>query len=203
MAEAAARSDQPEEIDLAQGLREWATRATQEYMAQPPPGRSKASIHEELRTTIHFLEHRFMARLARFDRRARHFGNLHTFGNVIVISGGLLTSGTIAIGDPSKGWVQAFLIVVGLLIGVLTAINQIVRPGARSTSYALAAVALRQEAWDLLNRMARYETAESDYERTRRFLSEISEINRRADTPPAQIADLEPERSAQPGGQSS
>jgi hypothetical protein len=136
------------------------------------------------RTNAVFIEHRFRSRLARYDSRSRRLGWSYEVFGVVVIAGGLITSGTIALGDPDDSRVQVFLIGVGLLVGVLTAINQIVRPGARSVNYGRAAADLRQEGWDFLYKRGPYRAAESDPQRYEVLVDEISEIHQRAETLP-------------------
>lgn len=131
-----------------------------------------------------FNEHRFRERLERYDYRSRRLGWLREILNVVVIAGGLITSGTIALGDVNSHRVQGFLIFVGLLVGVLTAINQIFRPGARSVTYGRAASDLRREGWDFLYHRGKYSRAENDTERYNLLVGEISEIHSRAEVIP-------------------
>jgi hypothetical protein len=102
-----------------------------------------------------WLRCRFVAELELNARAAPRFGGAATAIGVIIIGAGLAST-TIA-GATDERWSTFVIGGLGILVGVLGAINQIWRPGARSVSRYHAAFGLRREGWDYLNDQARYE----------------------------------------------
>jgi hypothetical protein len=98
-----------------------------------------------------FLDLRFEQRLRSYSRRGPLLGHLFTVLSIASIVAGLGASGLAAAAENSETarWV---IFALGLLVGLCTAVNQILRPAQRSVSRYRAANALRHAAWVFLTR---------------------------------------------------
>jgi hypothetical protein len=67
--------------------------------------------------------------------------------------------------------------ILGLVVGVLTAVNQIWNPSKRSGTRFQAAYALRREGWDFVNDRGRYAKLGLET-RLGAFIDEVSRIHR-------------------------
>ena len=68
------------------------------------------------------------------------------------------------------------MIFLGILVGVLTTINQVWGPSQRSVARYQAAYALRREGWNFLHERGRYETL-PDEQKLGAFIDEVNRIH--------------------------
>lgn len=126
-----------------------------------------------------FVRRQFRRRLEWFGARGRLTVSLHTAVALLIVAAGLSMSGVTAIEDKHlNGW-SYFVIVLGVVVGVLTGLLQIWRPSERSVSYLTAERELRDEGWRFVQQRGRYEKA-TDTAAWGAFVDAIQEINGRA-----------------------
>jgi Protein of unknown function (DUF4231) len=94
-----------------------------------------------------FIECRFRYPMDAYRARSHIQATLYTVLNLTVAAGGLATAAIVTAGGDTGGWKIA-VAVIGLVVGVLSVINQIRRPGQRNAVYARTWAALRTEGWE-------------------------------------------------------
>lgn len=99
-----------------------------------------------------FVQSRFQQRMASHLTRAPWLGNAHTAIGVIAISGGVAASTLAASGNAHS----AIVVVLGLVVAAVTAMNQIFKFAKRSVVRFRAGNELRHEAWDFILGKGRY-----------------------------------------------
>jgi hypothetical protein len=121
-----------------------------------------------------WLRYRFREPLERDAVAGPRFGRAATLIGVGTIAAGLASS-TIAnvSNSPSALWLG----VLGLVVGVLGAVNQIWRPGERSVARYQAAFALRREGWNYLRDRGRY-VKPSPVDQLALFIDEVNRTHR-------------------------
>jgi len=128
----------------------------------------------ELEPFHDWLHLRFREPLEHDARAGPSFGKAATAIGVATIGAGLASS---ALATTTGNGATELVAVLGIGVGVLTAINQIWRPSQRSVARYQAAYALRREGWDFLQDRGRYERLESS-QRLGAFIDEVSRIHR-------------------------
>lgn len=178
---AAARRERQDEARQLRALLEEVALVQSSARAEPDGGASDAEVRRL------FLEMRFEQRLRSYSRRGPMLGHFFTLLSIASILAGLGASGLAAAAENSETarWI---IFGLGLLVGLCTAVNQILRPAQRSVSRYRAANALRHEAWVFLNRPH----ADQDWPT---FVKRVSSIVREAES----VNELTPEAQAQPG----
>jgi hypothetical protein len=73
-------------------------------------------------------------------------------------------------------------VIAGGLVATLTAFTSAAHPGRQADGYANARLAIRDQAWDLLNKTGDYKGLETDEERFEKLVEEIRDIVHRKRT---------------------
>src|SRR4051812_48176966 len=102
-----------------------------------------------------FVEHRFRFPLVNYRRRSTLAAIFHIALNLLTAAGGLATAAIAAGGGTSSFW-KSVIIAIGLLVGLLAGMNQMLRPGERNLTYARTWLALRTEGWNYVCGLAQY-----------------------------------------------
>lgn len=121
-----------------------------------------------------WLRFRFHEPLVRDAAAGPAFGKTATAIGVATIGAGL---GSSALATTSGNGATGAVAVLGIVVGVLSAINQIWRPSQRSVARYQAAFALRREGWDFLNDRGRYERLDPEA-RLATFIDEVARVHR-------------------------
>jgi hypothetical protein len=124
-----------------------------------------------------FLKYRFAAPLRNYRTWGGWYGFAFTVLSVGTIAAGLGSSGIVA-GWDSATWARWTILVLGLLGGVMTAINQLWRPGQKSTSRMRGANALCSEGWAFIQERGKYRNgnAQNPREAFGKFVDEVTKI---------------------------
>lgn len=134
----------------------------------------KGDAERELAAFDDWLHFRFRESLERDAKAGPAFGKASTAIGVTTIGAGLGSSAAAgAWGDDATLPVAA----LGILVGILTAINQIWRPSQRSIARYQAAFALRREGWDFVQDRGRYERLKPEV-RLGALVDEVTRIHR-------------------------
>lgn len=121
-----------------------------------------------------WLRWRFRQPLERDAWAGPAFGKAATAIGVTTIGAGLASSALASAGGTGT---KALVASLGILVGVLAAVNQIWRPSQRSVARYQAAFALRREGWDFLQDRGRYAVIDSGG-RLGAFVDEVTRIHR-------------------------
>jgi hypothetical protein len=122
-----------------------------------------------------FLKYRFGDQL----RNYRRWGGPYAFAfmafSLGVIVTGLASSG-IAAGWNKAHWARWSILILGIVTGVLTAINQLWRPGQKGVSRTKGANLLCREGWSFLRDRGRYEDIHDPRQAWTLFMNEVEKI---------------------------
>ena len=136
-------------------------------------GGADLSVPEPQRLArIGWLQHRFTDALEVDAAAGPSFGRASTALAVMTAAAGLAASALTGLGND---W-EEVVIVLGILVGVLTTINQVWGPSQRSVARYQAAYALRREGWNFLHDRGRYETLTPE-QRLGAFMDEVNRIH--------------------------
>jgi hypothetical protein len=102
-----------------------------------------------------WVRYRFLGPLDLDAKAGPSYGGAASLLGVATIGAGLASSTIAGVGDGV--WADATIGALGVTVGVLTAINQIWRPGTRSVARYQSAFGLRREGWDYVHDRGRYE----------------------------------------------
>jgi hypothetical protein len=122
-------------------------------------GSSALSMSGSNGAVTDFVEYRFVAPLEANAWGGPAYGRAFTAISVATIAAGLFSSSIAAVFDRPSA---AAIAILGLAVGVLTAINQLWKPAQRSGARYQAAYALRREGWDFVNGRGRYAQLDED-----------------------------------------
>jgi Protein of unknown function (DUF4231) len=122
-----------------------------------------------------FMSYRFAEPLETNARKGPRYGWAFTLISVATITLGLVSSALAGSGPDETA--EMVIVVLGVLVGVLTGINQLARPGQRSVARYQAAHTMRREGWDYVHDSGRYRLLDPS-ERLVTFIEEIARINR-------------------------
>jgi hypothetical protein len=151
-----------------------------------------------LRTRLQFVQHQFAAPMANYTRFGGWYGFAFTLISLAALTAGIVSSG-IAAGWSAAHWARWTILVLGLVTAAASVINQIWRPGQKSTSRTRGGNSLRREAWEFLNDRGAYENLNFE-EAWGHFVDAVSAIVRQAEeideTPTPEIAALTRESSS-------
>lgn len=124
-----------------------------------------------------FLAHRFHEPLLKYGASGPLYGRAFTVLSVSVVAAGFASSAISANSSTAEDW-RWVLIVLGLLVALFTAVNQLWKPGMRSVGNYRAGNALRREGWDYVFDRGRYEERKEGFHL---FLDAIKEIQSQVD----------------------
>lgn len=140
-----------------------------------------------------FIEHRFRFPLSNYRDRSTTSAGVHIAINLLSAAFGLATAAIVAAGGDSDFW-KAMVIAIGLAVGVLSGVNQILQPGQRNLTYARTWIELRAQGWQYVWGLGDYAPLPGDDTHTERkmwdlFVTRV--INAQQDA----------EKIAEPGGE--
>jgi hypothetical protein len=136
-------------------------------------GTADDATRRELEAFDNWLFFQFHAPLVRDAVAGPAFGKTATAIAVVTIVAGLTSSGLAATGEGAK----IVVVALGIVVGVLSGINQTWRPSQRSVVRYQAAFALRREGWDFLRDRGRYTRLDPQI-RVAAFVDEVTRIHR-------------------------
>ena len=110
---------------------------------------------EDLDAEKSFLEHRYGAHLRNYRSWGGWYNLAFTFGTLVVVASGVLTS-SIGAGWRSTHWAKIALLVFGLMTAVVSALHHLWRPGRKGTARIRGANRLSSEGWAFLEGVGRY-----------------------------------------------
>lgn len=140
----------------------------------PAAGAPKSHPEPDPSPSVDWLRCRFREPLERDASAGPTFGKAATAIGVTTIGAGLASSAAAsAWGDDATVLVAG----LGILVGLLTAVNQIWRPSQRSVARYQAAFALRREGWDFVQDSGRYSRLAPDVQ-VQTFVEEVNRIHR-------------------------
>lgn len=152
----------------------------------------------KLRTRLEFVRHQFAAPMANYTRFGGWYGFAFTVISLAALTAGVVSSG-IAAGWSEAHWARWTILVLGLVTAAASVINQVWRPGQKSTSRTRGGNSLRREAWEFLSGRGAYEKLDSD-DAWAQFVDAVSVIVRQAEeideTPPPEITALSGPRAS-------
>jgi len=102
-----------------------------------------------------FVEHRFRFPLANYRGRSTSSAAAHVAINLATAALGLATASIVSLAGASSPW-KGIVIGIGLVVGVLSGVNQLFQFGQRNLAFARTWLTLRAEGW-------RYVWALDDY----------------------------------------
>jgi hypothetical protein len=145
-----------------------------------------------LKTRLEFVQHQFAAPMANYTRFGGWYGFAFTLISLAALAAGVVSSG-VAAGWSGADWARWTILVLGLVTAAASVLNQVWRPGQKSTSRTRGGNALRREAWEFLNDRGTY--AELNVEDAwGHFVDAVSVIVRQAEeideTPAPEITAL-------------
>jgi uncharacterized membrane protein YcjF (UPF0283 family) len=133
-----------------------------------------------------FVKLQFAAPMRNYTRWGGWYGLAFTVLSVAALVAGLASSG-IAAGWSEAHWARWTILVLGLIAAVSAVVNQVWRPGQKSSSRTKGGNALRREAWEYLNDRNRYTDLDHN-EAFGLFVDQVAAIVREAEeideTPP-------------------
>ena len=103
-----------------------------------------------------FIEHRFRFPLINYRRRSTIAAGSHIAINVFTALGSLASAAIVAAGAGEEGALKVFVIAVGVAVGLLSGLNQVLRPGQRNLVYARTWMQLRSEGWEYVRGLGDY-----------------------------------------------
>ena len=128
---------------------------------------------ESLQTFEDWLRFQFQDPLDQNAKAGPQYSKAFNLLSVFTIAAGLASSLVAGVGNGSKVAIG----VLGVAVGVFTAVNRIWNPARRSIVRYQAAYALRREGWNLVNTMGRY-AALSTKDQIGKFMYEVDRIHR-------------------------
>jgi hypothetical protein len=131
---------------------------------------------DTLEVRQNFLKHRFELPLRRYEGSNGLYSRLDTFLNLTSILAGVGASLAASL-NVGKAWV----IVLGLVVGVLQSLSQWLKPSQRASQLRRAAADMRQEAWDLLQSLNRYSGSNNDKNWVA-FCAQINKVEQEEET---------------------
>jgi hypothetical protein len=140
-----------------------------------------------------FVEHRFRFPLVNYRRRSTAAAALHIGINLLTALAGLSTAAIVAAGGDSGFW-KSMIIAIGLLVGLLSGMNQILRPGQKNLAFARTWMDLRTQGWQYVCGLGVYSSrlnADPDAESRETWLRFAANVIG---------AQQEAEKIAEPGG---
>lgn len=122
-----------------------------------------------------FLEFGFGSHLRNYRAFAGKYGFAFAFLSIVGVAAGVISSG-IAAGWSGASRSRWAILVLGLLVALAAAINQVWRPGEKSVSRMRGANALRNEGWAFVHKRGRYRLLADDREAFGLFVDEVFRI---------------------------
>jgi hypothetical protein len=126
-----------------------------------------------------FLKYRYSMPLRSFTRRGPWYGRAFTSLSIAAIVGALASSSIAAGGDDLSSVAQSTVLVLGLFVAAVTALNQFWKPGQRSVRSYQAASSLRRLGWEFVHSRGKY--GGSEEERKGTFIDEVMSIHAQAE----------------------
>lgn len=131
---------------------------------------------DTLEVRQNFLKHRFELPLQRFEGSDGLYSGLDTSLNLTSILAGVGASLAASL-NVGKTWV----IILGLVVGILQSVSQWLKPSQRASQLRRAAADMRQEAWDLLQNLNRYSGSNSEKNWVA-FCAQINKVEQEEET---------------------
>jgi hypothetical protein len=110
---------------------------------------------EKVETAKSFLEHRYGAHLRNYRRWGGKYSVAFTVTTLLVVTSGVLSS-SIGTGWRETHWAKVWLLVLGLVTAVGSALNYLWRPGRKGTGRMRGANRLSTEGWNFVIGTGRY-----------------------------------------------
>jgi hypothetical protein len=110
---------------------------------------------ERVETARSFLEHRYGAHLRNYRRWGGKYSAVFTLTTLLVVASGVLSS-SIGTGWREAHWAKVWLLGLGLVTAVGSALNHLWRPGRKGTGRMRGANRLSTEGWNFVEGVGRY-----------------------------------------------
>jgi Protein of unknown function (DUF4231) len=141
---------------------------------------------------LKFINLQFAAPMRNYTRWGGWYAAAFTALSLAALVSGLTSSG-IAAGWSSAHWARWTILLLGLVAAISAVLNQVWRPGQKSSSRTKGGNALRREAWEYLNRIGRYQDLQAE-PAFALFATQVSAIVRGAEEvdealPPISVGD--------------
>lgn len=145
-----------------------------------------------LRTRLEFIRNQFVGPMGNYTRFGGWYGFAFSLISLAALTAGVVSSG-VAAGWSAAHWARWTILVLGLVTAASSVVNQVWRPGQKSTSRTRGGNSLRREGWEFLTDRGAYERLGFE-EAWGHFVDTVSAIVRQAEeideTPPPEIAAL-------------
>jgi hypothetical protein len=142
-----------------------------------------------------FLRYRFAAQLRNYRRWGGPYAFIFIVFSLGVIVFGLASSG-IAAGWDQAHWARWSILVLGVLIGGVTAINQLWKPGEKGVGRTRGAHLLCREGWDFIHDRGRYKEIDDPREAWGTFVDQVERVSSEVTA----VDETEPKPLATPKG---
>jgi hypothetical protein len=131
-------------------------------ICQKARNRNDAASQEAFDPFDAFVEYRFRRPLKSLRRRGPWYGRAFTGLSIAAIVGALASSSIAAGGDDPSEVARWAVLVLGLFVAGVTALNQIWKPGQRSVRSYQATSSLRRLGWEFVHERGRFAAAGKD-----------------------------------------
>lgn len=142
--------------------------------------KAKAVVADEGRLDC-FLAFRFEVPFLRHGKRGPLYGRAFTSLSVAAIAAGVASSAISANPDSAES-LRWLLFALGLVVAIVTSINQLWKPAQRSVGAYRAGNALRREGWDYVNGRGRFQGLTDERKAYDLLLDQIREIQAQVDS---------------------
>jgi hypothetical protein len=126
-----------------------------------------------------FLEYRFKRRYVNAVQKAPWFGRIAGALKMTAGTAGLASAGIGALNESIRTMLvwQVTTILLGILVGALTTLDQIWKPSVRHSNYRQTERQLLKEGWDFVLKRGRYRSAHDAEARYKLFEDEVIRID--------------------------